>query len=553
MTDPPDNIEKAREITVLSLDGEAVSTQTETLIESWGVLDTPAQAVEPPLPLEHLKGVSETSSTRTACIEVMARNTVGLGHELVLAEGHEHDEEDAERTAIGLANDLDTLASKDVRNDGPSFTDLLEKVKTDEEEIGQGYIEVARNKVTGQVSGLYHLPAERMRRLKDRTGYLLLSEAGAKQQLFYNFGDKVAYDRDGNPQPRLAKNGKRWNRNEVIRFRRATSHSLDYGLPRDHAMFFDYLADHYAVQSNVAFFEAGGVPPKAVFVRGVEEREGERITFKVPKETTKQVANILRGEGKQRARVAIIPLPPGSEVESVDLGTVSERDIGFVDFRADNKQRTVSAFRISLIFLADTSEGGRYTAEVERSITHEQVFEPEQNRYARRLRRTLLKDLGYGHYTFRFRQLAIEGDSARRESAERLAEATATIDVDGEPHTFGLIKVVEYRNAFGMPPLPEADEGTSVEEALKQGKVPFGFNQMLVQRTNAPRGAENRTLDGDDQQGLDPDVGGRRRREQPPDSVPRRVDQLQGDTRRALVGAGRRASRRARRGAIADD
>jgi hypothetical protein len=118
---------------------------------------------------------------------------------------------------------------------------------------------------------------------------------------------------------------------------------------------------------------------------------------------------------------------------------------------------------------------------VERAITLEQVFDPEQERYEERLHDTLLTDLGYGDLTITFKRLAVENDAAKRDSADKLAEKK-------------VITRRELREAHGRGPLPEAEEGAEP----KKGQVPYGWNDEIVEG-ETPRGAEDRVYDGLDQ------------------------------------------------------
>ncbi|HKB40210.1 MAG TPA: hypothetical protein VKD72_27515, partial [Gemmataceae bacterium] len=106
-------------------------------------------------------------------------------------------------------------------------------------------------------------------------------------------------------------------------------------------------------------------------------------------------------------------------------------------------------------------------------------FDPEQNRYEARLRATLIKDLGYSSMSLKFKRMAVESDAARRESAQRLAEAAD-------------ITLREHRAAHGYGPLPEAPEGQDPDP----GQYPAGINDRLI-NIGTPRGAENRNPESD--------------------------------------------------------
>ena len=153
----------------------------------------------------------------------------------------------------------------------------------------------------------------------------------------------------------------------------------------------------------------------------------------------------MKSDGGNRHRVAIIPVPPGTKTEAVKLGEFSDRDVGFVSYRQDNARRTLSAFRLQPIFVPAVSDEGRYTAEVQRAITLEQLFDPEQRRWESFLTEGLLRELGYANLRLKFKRLAIEDDKSRRDSAESMAEMSA-------------LTHREYRAAHGYGPLPEAGE-----------------------------------------------------------------------------------------------
>lgn len=499
-------IEKSHELIVA---GDPILGQTRQTKETDGFV-TPEDAIEPPLSLDGLSKLSQTNSLRRAIIDAIARNTVGLGYTIATAEASERDVTDAVPEAKIVRQKLEACAARDTRLDSPSFTELLMAVKTDEEEVGNGYIEVSRNESTGLVDGLFHAPGKRVRRLKDRTGWLLLGPSGTTDDSvpFWNFGDKADYDETGQP---TGIRGGRAGRNEILPFRIYTSESRDYGLPRDSSMLLEYAGDKLAAESNISFFDSSGTPPTVLFVQGETTHEGSQVRFRVPQQTVDRIAGILRSDGGHRHRVAIVPLPSGSNVEAVKLGQISERDMGFTQYRKDNAGRQLGTFRLSPIFVSSVDDSGRYTAEVQRSISLEQVFDPEQTRYEVRLHNTIIKDLGHPDFSIVFKRLAVENDASRRDSAEKAAEV-------------GVITRREYRKAHGMPPLPEAEQASTEIEfdgafyksaEPDVGQVPFGWNDTLV----TPGGAEPTLVEGDSQQGLRPGVGARRRRQATRDGV----------------------------------
>lgn len=482
---------------VLGMDGPTgESKQTAQDDQGFG---TPEDAIIPPMDPEQLSRLSGLNGTRRACIEAIARNTVGLGFQVVVAPGHEKEVTSPGSQIAQATTTLDQLAARDHRLGHPTFVEQMMAVKTDEEECGMGALEVSRDKRTGKIDGTFHVPGKRVRRLKNNKGWILLNENHEEHDAvrFYDFADKIIYTRKGRPTNQLQPD-RGWETNELIVFRLYTSESRDYGLPRDVALINDYLGDKYAVEANVSFFDSSGTPPTVIFVQGEESREGATIRFKVPQQTVDRIAGTLKADAGHAKRVAVVPVPPGTKTDVHQLGQVSDRDMGFIEYRKDNKSRVLAAFRIAPVFVADTGGGaGRYTAEVERSITLEQVFDPEQDRYEARLNNTLMRDLGYLRFGIRFKKLAVENDAARRDSADKMAEV-------------GVITKREHRAAHGYEPLPE--KASEKKSDAEEGLVETGWNDELVDLQREPK-ANERITQGTDQRGKRPGIGGRNQRQ----------------------------------------
>lgn len=468
------------ELRAIELDPGSGSSTQPADFELW----TPDDTITPPEDLDSLSRLTDFSSIREACIAALTRNVVGLGWDVDVWPG-----EQATPDEIADARQsIDVLARRDHKLDKPSLSTLLSAVKWDHEECGNGAIEVSRNRNTGKIDGLYHAQGKLVRRKKDESGYVI----GQSQSMvenparvdYYNFGEKVIYDAQGRPTPRLKTPQLGWKRNELIVFRRYTSKSRHYGLPRDLGLAVEYAAARFVNEWTASFFEGSGTPPTLLFVAGKESKNGGRITFTVPTQTVNRIQQAVRADAKPGARVAIIPVPPGTEVKDVKLGALSDKDITFGEFKKMHRGNVRSSMGpLSPIFTADPDEG-RYTAEVQRAITLEQVFDPDQREWEDRLWNTILTDLGLAPMKLKFKRLAVEGDAVRREAAVAMAEADA-------------ITVGEFREAHGYGPLDERLHGQ-------------GVNDQLVSKAK-PRGAEDRVTvrATEDTRGLRPGLAGR--------------------------------------------
>lgn len=454
------------------------SQQPEEEANFW----TPDDAIAPPEDLERLANLTQVSRLRRSCIAAMVQNTVGLGVEIVPQPGRE--DEASEDEPHEVLDKLDELARRDRRSQRPSFARLLRRVWWDRNEVGNGALEVSRNAVTGEIDGLFHAPGKRVRRLTQRNGWVIGTRSGTERTRFYDFGEKVRYE-NGKPTGRLAgsaSDGFRRDRNELLVVQLYTSESLDYGLPPDAQLAIDYLGDKLAGETNVAFFDSLGVPPTVIAVTvdpsQIEAMPGEQIKLEVPPDVIQKIGDVMRGTRDKSRRVAIVAVPGGSRMEVHELAVRSERDVGFVEYRRDNRHAMLGAWRLSPIFVADIEDANYSTAEVERAITKEQVFDPEQAE-ATELLQPILDDLGFPHLQLRFRELAIESDAAKRESANDAADR-------------GMITNEEYRDALHLARLPEATDGGEP----KDGEMPAGWGKHLVViNRSAPAGEIQRGVE----------------------------------------------------------
>lgn len=449
---------------------------------------TPNEAITPPEDLERLAKLTQVSRTRRSCIAAITLNTVGRGVTLSPRDGAAEDIND--ERLVEVRQQLDALARRDVRTHRPDFVRLVTMAKWDEQEVGNGYIEVSRNRVTGQVDGLFHLPGKRLRRLRTRDGWILgpraRSSAAEERIRFYDFGQKVAYDNDGRPTSRLARNGLRWDVNEVIPLQLYTSESADYGLPPDAQLGYDYAGDTLAAQTNLGYFDSSGVPPTMIFVQGKEadaaDGDDDELTFEVDPLLGQSLADALLAGGDRRRRVVVVPVPPGTSVDKVELAQLSDRDMGFVEFRKDNRRATLGAYRLAPIFVADIEDTNYSTAEIEMRVTKEQVFDPEQERTAAILNETLVRELEPGG-VLDFEEMPTEIPEAARAAADAAADR-------------GTMTNGEYREAHRLAPLPE---GTPEEIEAGKAAVPKGWAQQLVKAPQAggPRDVPEQLAKGD--------------------------------------------------------
>lgn len=447
-----------KQITLTAPAGE--TTQPVESADEW----TPDSGLTPPEDLERLAKLTTIARLRRSCIEAVVQNTVGLGWRVAPVEGQEEEVKDDD--VVTVTKRLDELARRDLKLKRPSFKRLLKAAKWDEQEVGNGYIEVSRNRVTGEIDGLFHAPGKRIRRKSDGTGWIMGPKNGTLGEAthFYDFGEKVQYDADGKPQALLKDPHKMlWDRNELIAFQVYTSESREYGLPCDVNLALDYAADKLAAESNLSFFGASGVPPTVFFIGMDGSAENEDVELEIDPSYVAQIANTMAPQGDRKKSVAVLAKPTGASVDYFGLSDRSERDMGFVDYRRDVRRAILAAWRLSPIFVADIEDTNYSTAEIERMLTKEQKFDPEQEEWEDKLTQTILREISPA-LSLSFNEIEIETGDVRKQSANDAADR-------------GEITNGEYRRAHGLEPMPEAADGTEP----KSGEVPNGWNAELIE------------------------------------------------------------------------
>ena len=225
----------------------------------YGIFDV----ITPPYNLYELANFYDTSFSNHAAINAKVENIVGLGYRFDVTDRtmlsiENNDNPDAvakarrriERMKIELRDWLESL------NDDDSFSKTMEKVYTDVQATGNGYIEIGRT-VQGQIGYVGHVPATtiRVRRLRD--GFVQV------------IGDKVVYFRNfgaTNPNPLTNDN----RPNEIIHIKEYSPLNTFYGVPDIIAALPSLLGDQLASQYNIDYFQNKAVPRYIITLKGAK-------------------------------------------------------------------------------------------------------------------------------------------------------------------------------------------------------------------------------------------------------------------------------------------
>lgn len=389
--------------------------------------------VPPPYDLDNLARLYEVNASHNAAVTTKAYNIAGLGWDLIetpamlfkLEQLEAKDKKKAKAFQIELKKErINILRRIEGLNVEEEFGEVVIKVWTDVESMGNGYIEIGRNR-DGSVGYLGHIPANTIRVRSDRDGFMQI--AGDKYVFFRNYGDK---DTD-NP----LKND--MNPNEIMHFKKYSPNSTYYGVPDIVAAMPAVAGDKLAKDYNLEYFENKAVPRYAFITKGV----------RLSDESQQRLADFFTNELKGKHHGTLyIPLP-ASINQNVDAKfepiEVRPAEGSFESYVKESRLEVLIVHRVP------PSKVGVYehtnlavSRDADRTFK-EQVCAPEQRRLERKLNR-LVKEFS-PTFLIKFNEADIIDADVRSRMHDRYLKTQ-------------VLSPNEVRRDIGMPSDPEGDD-----------------------------------------------------------------------------------------------
>lgn len=386
--------------------------------------------ITPPYNLYELANFYDTSFANHAAIDAKVANIVGLGYSF----------EVTDRTALMLENkdneNAIALARKRIErmklemrdwlenlNDDDSFTKTMEKVYTDVEATGNGFIEVGRT-VNGDIGYVGHVPSTtiRIRRLRD--GFMQI--IGQKVVYFRNFGATNPNPVTADPRP-----------NEIIHIKEYSPLNTYYGIPDIVAAIPSLLGDQLASQYNIDYFENKAVPRYVVTLKGAKlSNEAEDKMFRF----------LQTGLKAQSHRTLYIPLPGDTEQNKVEFKMEpienGIQDGSFKEYRKQNRDDILVAHQVPISKL-----GGTDSAAIAASIAQDRTFKEQVSRPAQgHLNKVISKIIKEKTdvLELKFNELTLTDEITQSQILERYVKTQVMM-----PN--------EAREAIGLPQHPDGD------------------------------------------------------------------------------------------------
>lgn len=339
----------------------------------YGIFDL----ITPPYNLYELSAYYDTSFANHAAVDAKVSNTVGTGYHfemtnsaLVKLEGMTSDsaqqkaKKRIEQLKIQLRDYLESL------NDEESFTKILEKVVTDMQATGNGYIEIGRT-VTGEIGYVGHIPATTMRVRRLRDGYIQI--IAGTIVYFRNFQAKNSNPVTDDPRP-----------NEVIHLKEYSPLNTFYGVPDIIAAMTSLLGDQMAARYNIDYFENKAVPRYIITVKGA------KLTPEAEDKLFRFFQTSLKG---QSHRTLYIPLPGDQEGQKIEfeMHPVENgvQEASFSQYRKQNRDDILMAHQVPMSKLGGVDGSGSAAAMSQDRTFRDQVCKPLQEYIAKAVNRII--------------------------------------------------------------------------------------------------------------------------------------------------------------------
>lgn len=372
--------------------------------------------IEPPIDLKRWVQAPLVNSRLNKCIEIFSKNTVGLGWDVVPIEDIN---KDTPKQQIKKINEEKDRLVKFLNNCNPNepFTEVMYKVKQDEETLGNGYLEITRNNAR-EVVGLFHSPSLTMRILPHDRGYIQLNREfnNGKTNIFFKklgvsddevkrkfpgarsslmnkftgrFDGEFITDVNGEREPTPALNERA---SEIIHFKIHSSVDSFYGLPKHYPAALSIAGNRMSARRNLNFFHNDAVGRMAVLVSGGELSPGSKKSLEKFLQQGKGVeeAHKILVLETDKPKVGAIKGTSSPNIELKLLTVGVNEDATFLMYRKANDDEIRECFGLPQIYFS-SNDINKASSQVSKKITDEQEFEPDRKTKEFRLNHRLFK------------------------------------------------------------------------------------------------------------------------------------------------------------------
>jgi PBSX family phage portal protein len=386
--------------------------------------------ITPPYNMYELASFYDSSFCNHAAIDAKVENVVGLGYrfditdrtmlnfEMADDEGKvERARARIERGKIAMKEWIESL------NDDDTFQTTMEKVYTDVQATGNGFLEIGRT-VSGEIGYVGHIPATtiRVRRLRD--GFIQI--IGQKLVYFRNFGAKNVNPVTMDPRP-----------NEIIHIKQYSPLNTFYGVPDIVSAIPSLIGDSLAAQYNIDYFQNKAVPRYIITLKGAKlSADAEDKMFRF----------LQTGLKAQSHRTLYIPLPGDSDLNKVEFNMQpienGVQEGSFEKYRKQNRDDILIAHQVPISKLGGSDSSSIAAALAQDRTFKEQVSRPAQRNLEKILNKIIKEKTDI--LELKFNELTLTDEIAQSQILERYVKTQ-------------VMTPNEARDKLDLPQRPDGD------------------------------------------------------------------------------------------------
>lgn len=366
--------------------------------------------IEPLYNLEALAQLLELNTYHYRAVKTKARDTAGLGWNIVPSEDIEGD----------ASQEQKDIAQKFLTKCNPShtLTEINDKVMVDFEATGNAYYEIIRNK-KGEIVGLEHIPSHTMRVHSDLKRFVQVRGKDKVWFKLYGFDKDVHYKTGEMSKGNSLKFEDRAT--EVMQLKNYTSRSDYYGIPDVVPALSAILGDKERQEYNTSFFDNHAIPAYAVTVTGAnldEKTENQIRKFFQQDVKKSNHSTLVLTAKKDEDDMTGDPIKFEFQALSTDV-----KEASFRMFRQDNRDEILSAHGVPPYRAGITVEGqlGGSSAKESTEIYKQSIIKPKQEMLESRITRFLLYEgLGITDWVFEFEEIDTRDEDREIERLKQL-------------------------------------------------------------------------------------------------------------------------------------
>jgi capsid portal protein len=354
-----------------------------------------------------------------------------------------------------------------------SFQETLMAMWQDVESLGQGYLEISREKKGGKPDGIYHMPSVTVKILQDGTGFV--HTRGGKNRLFARYqpkgipaanvkvatrkrtGDQrfnenkgeerflmvegwVRGAKDAKPQGyetellERAEKGSQYevSTNELLMFKKPTPYDTNYGEPDIISVMYDAIGGQLSAIFNMDFFERNAVPRLMIIAQGGV----------VGAETIARIQEFVNNANPMEVLNQILLIDVADENTKITVEPIGIKELSEASFLDYRKMTDEHIMRAHLTPPSMVAGGGEGTAADFRFIA--QVVRPSQRTIETRINYLIDKEFNIQSWCIDLPVPDLLGDQTRSVIFDTLLRR-------------GALTIDEVRSQIGLGPIPGGD------------------------------------------------------------------------------------------------